>query len=377
VIRNGIGIDTMCLLSTQEDQFKDLYAELKEEWVTAIQTNFTPRYTIKQLSILLGCKSVVVFINPEVVNYLVDLGYPAEKITFFSDDELKQEIFLQGINCTILPLNKENIMKYKKHFDGGSINPAFGISREMRKIAESMVKGKLLVVTPNRDLEDRKYLENIEYYKNLSNTAFDEAIYTSLLVVDTENKPETITVESTDGRESTVVTDMTCIPQNDIENWIFAEKVFSLKLPGYSNTYISQGVYYPDFNKVDVGAKVIFKVGRPDKPDEFLLTKTIDSEDPSISKVKGFGYHKMVVSRMANPYKRTVAKYAGPDWGTSHNVVAINFESKEEALKAIDYYNSDKVLKLIKGFASRKSNNNQFFASIPNHMYSDKWDETL
>ena len=36
------GIDSMCLLSTQEEQFKDLYAELKKEWVTAKQTNFTP-----------------------------------------------------------------------------------------------------------------------------------------------------------------------------------------------------------------------------------------------------------------------------------------------------------------------------------------------
>lgn len=369
---------TMPILSTVEEGYKEVYNSVQEEnlWTDAIQSIFTPRKQVK-VEELLCCENPIIFFNPEVVKYLIDEGYPAEKITFMSDDIVKEELFLSGIDCNVIKYNKENVMKYKKHFDGGSINPPFGDSKRLRKIAESMVKGKLLVVTPNRDLEDEKYLQNVCYFKNLSNTAFDEAIYTSLLVVDTENVPETITVESTDGKQTVEVTDMVTYPENDIDNWLFAQKVFSLKLPGYNGTYISQGVYYPDFTEVEAGAKVIFKVGRPTEPNNFLLTKTIDPENAKFSKVKGFGYHKMVVSRMANPYKRTVAKYAGPEWGTSHNVVAINFETKKDAMDAINYYNSDKVLKLIKGFASRKSNNNQFFSLIPHHMYSDQWDENL
>ena len=363
----------MCLLSTQEEQFKDLYAELKEEWVTAKQTNFTPRYAVSQLSVLLACKSIAVFINPEVVKYLVDLGYPAAQITFFSDDEMKQEIFLQGIDCKVLPLNKENIVKYKKHFDGGSINPPFKKSIEIRNMAQSMVKGKLIIVTPNRDLEDKKYLENIEYYKNLSNTAFDEAIYTSLLVVDTENKPETITVESTDGKESTVVTDITCIPQNDIENWVFAEKVFSLKLPGYTSVN-SRGINANTVKTAEDGIPTIFQVGYPDST-EFRLEKKVDNSLKD--ELVGVGYHKLIVSRIANPYKRSVGKYAGPEYAVGESAMAVLFETKEEAMKAVEYYNSNKVLKLISGSASRKTNNKSFFKTIPHHMYSDQWDENL
>lgn len=360
-------------LSGPEEVFKDLYDELKTEWTTAQQTNFTPRYAVSRLYILLRCKSIAVFINPEVVKYLVDLGYPAEQITFFSDDELKEDLFLQGINCTVLPLNKENIMKYKKHFDGGSINPAFKKSKELRRIAESIVKGKLLVVSPNRDLEDSKYLENTEYYKNLSNTAFDEAIYTSLLIVDTEDKPKTITVESTDGKESTVVTDMTCIPQNDIENWIFAEKVFSLKLPGYNATN-SIGISASTVKTSEDGIPTIFQVGYPDST-EFRLVKKVDNSLKD--KLAGVGFHKLVVSRIANPYKRSVGKYAGTEYAVGESAMAVLFETKEEAMKAVNYYNSDKVLNLITGSASRKTNNKSFFLSIPHHMYSDQWDGNL
>lgn len=366
----------MCVLSSPEEEFKNLYNELKDGWTTAKQTNFTPRYAVSRLAILLGYNSIAVFINPEVVKYLIDLGYPAEQITFFSDDELKQQIFLQGINCKVLPLNKENIMKYKKHFDGGSINPAFAISKEMRKIAESMVKGKLLIVTPNRDLEDEKYLQNVCYFKNLSNTAFDEAIYTSLLIVDTENTPETITIESTDGNNTTVVTNMETIPENDIDSWLFAQKVFALKLPGIK-TYNSPGMYTAKLKKAtgnDKGIKVICKVGKPGTED-FLLTKIVDSKYGP--KLKGLGKHKLVVSRAANPYKVTVGKYAGPEWAISEGVVAADFETEKEAREAVKYYNSAKVKKLIEGFASRKSNNQQFFNRIPHPMYSKQWDETL
>lgn len=363
----------MCSLTTQEEQFKDLYTELKEEWTTAKQTNFTPRYAVCQLSILLEAKSVAIFYNPEVVKYLVDLEYPAEQITFFSDDELKQDIFLQDINCTVLPLNKENIMKYKKHFDGGSINPAFAISKEMRKIAESMVKGKLLVVTPNRDLEDEKYLQNVCYFKNLSNTAFEEAIYTSLLVVDTENTPETITVESTDGKNTVEVTDMVTYPENDIINWVFSEKVRSLNLPGYTSVN-SPKINAKTVPTSDDGIPTIFQVGYPDK-EEFRLVKKVDKKLKD--NLVGIGYHKLVVSRIANPYKRSIGKYAGPEYAIGESAMAVLFETKDEAIKAVEYYNSDKVLKLITGSASRKTNNKSFFKTIPHHMYSDQWDENL
>lgn len=371
----------MCLLTIEEQQYKEVYQEwnTKDEvtkqdlWTTAIQKNFTPRNAVKKLNELLVCKNIAVFFNPEVVKYLVDLGYPAEKITFFSDDEVKQELFLHDINCTVEKWNMENIMKYKKHFDGGSINPAFKLSKELRRQAESMVKGKLLVVTPNRDLEDEKYLQNICYFKNLSNTAFDEAIYTSLLIVDTENTPNTITVESTDGNNSTVVKNLKTYPQNDIENWLFAEKVFSLKLPGYNATN-SGGINASTVKTSEDGIPTIFQIGYPDST-EFKLVKKVDNSLKD--QLVGVGFHKLIVSRIANPYKRSVGKYAGPEYAVGESAMAVLFETKEEAMKAVNYYNSDKVLKLITGSASRKTNSKSFFSSIPHHMYSDQWDENL
>ena len=141
----------MCDLSIKEKALKETYANLTEEWTSAIQTIFTPRKAVK-IEELLECKNPVIFLNPEVVIYLVDAGYPAEQITFFSDDSVK-EVFLEGINCKIVKYNKENQMKHNKQYDGGSINPAFKKSKELRRMAESLVKGKLIVVTPNRDLE--------------------------------------------------------------------------------------------------------------------------------------------------------------------------------------------------------------------------------
>jgi hypothetical protein len=365
----------MCNLSNQEEKLKDLYAVLKEEWTTAQQTNFTPRCVVGQLSILLGCKSVAIFFNPEVVKYLVDLGYPDDQITFFSDDELKQEIFFQDINCKVLPFNKENVMKYKKHFDGGSINPAFAISKEMRKIAESMVKGKLLVVTPNRDLEDEKYLQNVCYFKNFLNTAFEEEIYTSLLIVDTENTPEIITIESTTGKQIMEVTDIKNIPGDDLDAWLFGEKVMNLNLPGYTS-YLNQGFYAQDHDySGEDGINMIFKVGGYEDTNSYGLVKKVDPIHSP--KLKGIDKHKLVVSRIGGIFRRSVAKYAPPGTVGSHTACSIDFDSKEEAYDAINYYNSDKVLKLLKGIKTMKSNGAKLFSMIPHHMYSDQWDENL
>ena len=174
---------------SQEHKYKDVYQLITDHnmWTSAVQRTFTPRRAFRKLETLLKYPSLVVIINVEVVLYLIDLGYPEAQITFISDDPIKQELFLQGINCTVLLFNDETTMKYKKKFDGGSINPPFDHSIPFRKIAQDLIKEQLIAVLPNRDLEDTKNLKNISFYKNLSNTAFDEAIYTSLLIVECNN----------------------------------------------------------------------------------------------------------------------------------------------------------------------------------------------
>ena len=359
----------------QEEKFKGIYQLITDNnmWTTAKQRTFTRRCAFKHLETFLKYPTLLVIINVEVVKYLIDLGYPEAQITFLSDDPIKQELFLQGINCTVLPFNDETIMKYKKKFDGGAINPPFDYSIQFRKIAQDLIKEQLIAVLPNRDLEDANNLKNISFYKNLSNTAFDEAIYTSLLIVECNKTPESVTVENTDGTSTTVVEEMNCIPQNDLDKWLFAEKVFALGLHGM-NSYNSGGMYANKLKKVPNGIPTIFKVGKLSAPD-FLLAYDVDPKYKS--KLKGLGKHKLVVSRAANPYKVTAGKYAGPEWAVGESVVAVDFDTKEEALEAVEYYNSKKVEKLIEGFASRKSNNQQFFSRIPHPKYSKKWNEKL
>jgi hypothetical protein len=363
----------MCDLSIKEKALKETYANLTEEWTSAIQTIFTPRKAVK-IEELLECKNPVIFLNPEVVIYLVDAGYPAEQITFFSDDSVK-EVFLEGINCKIVKYNKENQMKHNKQYDGGSINPAFKKSKELRRMAESLVKGKLIVVTPNRDLEYEKYLQNVCYFKNFLNTAFEEQINTSLLIVDTENTPETITIESTSGKQIMEVTDIKNIPGGDLDAWVFGEKVMNLNLPGYTS-YLNQGFYAQDHDySGEDGINMIFKVGGYEDTNSYGLVKKVD---PKYSpKLKGIDKHKLVVSRIGGIFRRSVAKYAPPGTVGSHTVCSIDFDSKEEAFDAINYYNSDKVLKLLKGIKTMKSNGAKLFSMIPHHMYSDQWDENL
>jgi len=377
---------------TQEEEFKDIYAILRNDEeekdengeLISYFTNpkaqdvFTSRATVKELHTLMESDDILVICNPELVIYLVNDGYPEEQITFFSDDPIKEETFLDEINCTVLPFNKENIMKYQKQFSAGAINPFFDESVRMRRIAESLVKEKLLFICPNADLQDSKTFDNVSYVKNLQDKAFDEKVFTSLLIIDCQKNTDMITVESSDGSKTIKVDNISRLPGDDLDAWMFAEKVLSLKLPSIGKPYISQTIEASKFDEVGEdadGVYVIFQVGYPDK--SFRLVKKVSKNHPDLPKVKGFGKHKMVFSRMANPHSRAVAKYAGPEYGTSHNVMAIDYDSKKEVMLAIENYQSDKVLKLIKGSFTGKTNNNQFCDSIPHHIYSDKWDENL
>ena len=376
----------MCKITKQEEELNSVYElftlDVSEDpkgirhWTyPGTQDNFTPRNAVRRLSYLLKFKTIAVVINPEIVKYLIDLGYPVEQITFFSDDPIKEQAFLQDIDCKVVKLTEANIMKYAKQFDGGVINPPFDETKAFFTKMNRLIKHEYILIVPNKELAGEKNIirDKMVEIENYGQTAFKEDTETSGLIIDV-NKKDGDVIEIVSGDRRVKVIDIPGIPPHQperLDDWMWATKVMNLNLPGYT---ARKGNTPPQKSmpEVDEGIKVIFSVGWAGKP--FGLERTIAKDTPG---VYGLGIHKLVIQRVGHYFSHKEAKYAGPEYGVGDSVYAIAFDSKKEANKAIAYYNSDRMKRYVKAMKSEKTHNNYFWSKIPHHMYATQWDENL
>jgi hypothetical protein len=278
-----------------EEEAREYY-RLMPESESTIHHTFTPDAAFEQGRRKLNKrKKNIVFLNWEEVVRLVRFnGFDSRKLTFVSDADWKSQVLTTYCSeVTIVKYNDKLMTKYAKKFDSGAINPPFGESKRLRAIAEELVTTKLLVVTPTRDFENPKSLEDIEYYYPLGDRAFSEQISTALCIVDVAGTKQETVIEDRTGRR-VKVTDMPFAPGEDLDAWLYAVQVTNLGLPGYC---ARNGKGELDFKKAKNqtnGTLCVFTVGK--KGDRnFGRTKIIGKNQ--LKDAVGLGEHKLLWSK--------------------------------------------------------------------------------
>ena len=315
--------------------------------------------------------NVVVF-SWEICYYSVLLGDKVEKLTFVSDADWKTKVlkqYLPGIK--IINYNYTQMMKFTKKFDGGFINPPFDQSEQMRRIMENLCKSPFGMIIPTRDLLSPKSCARVGYFKYLGH-AFKENIVTALMIIDPNKQPITTIVEDMNNN-IVKIKDFIHAPGKDLQAWLFARKVLSLKLPGFEARNGNGKLDYSKAKDTKNGVLCVFTVGERDKPNEFGKTKRINKDQ--LRWAVGLGEHNLIWSKTGELEKLSACKYAGPDVVHGFGTLSIRFSSKKEVFEAIDYIeNTEEVKKLVRGIKTATVVNGiNIWKKIPHYSFKDKW----
>jgi hypothetical protein len=355
-----------------EEEAREFYRLMPESESTMHHT-FTPdaAFAPGRWKLNKRKRNVVFFNWEEAVRLVRFYGFDPRKLRFVSDGDWKSQMLTTYCpEVIIVKYNDKLMTKYARFFDSGAINPPFAESKQLRTIAEQLVTNKLLVVTPTRDFENPKMLEDIEYYYTLGDRAFSEQISTALCIVDvTGTKQETV-IEDREGRRIKV-TDMPFAPGEDLDAWLYAIRVTNLGLPGYHARNGKGELDYSKAKNHNNGTLCVFTVGK--KGDKnFGKTKYINNNQ--LKHAVGLGEHKLLWSKTGSIGKLPTLKYGGPDVVHGFGTLSCAFDSKQEVLDTIDYLESSEVTKLVKGLKTNTVVNGvNLFKKIPLRKYQKQW----
>jgi hypothetical protein len=263
-------------------------------------------------------------------------------------------------------LKEENLNNM--NFTYTFMNPAFATSIKSLELAKKITTDKVLYIGPSRDFEKTKMLTDLEYYEPLGDKAFAEQITTAMAVYNINGAPMT-KVKFGNG-QCEDVKDLKVIPAiNNYEEWCFASNVVEKGLPGY-HAQIGK-LEFSKAKKDPLGTLCIFTVGQENSSD-WGNHEYIPKEQLHLT--KGKGKHKLVVSKTGSIGKIGALKYAGPDVVCGFGTYFIEFTSKDEVLKVIEYIKDEPVTKLVKGLKTNTVVNGQrLWSAIPKMEYKDQW----
>ena len=71
--------------------------------------------------------------------------------------------------------------------------------------------------------------------------------------------------------------------------------------------------------------------------------------------------------------RKSVLKYASPEYGTGHNAIWIQTKDKTEAQEIINYYNSKEITRLVLSLnETSPANGTGFWSKIPHYKHYDQ-----
>lgn len=354
----------------------------------AVQWKFTPFSLVSRLlhKLLkrkhLNKLKICVILNVENVERLLLNGVDAKNIYFVSDCEertyLAESFGLQDENIfKIKQVGKSFYLNEKdtytmKHFDWGIINPDFGKTPELRRLAESICKKVYLICDTNHFSQRLQNFENVKEFENLGGGIFDDALVSvATSVIDSDST--SVNLKIIGGNKNTTINEIpSFVPSKNINDFKWADKIMRMNLPGFDancGDLYTGDVISPKTKESTI--PLIFTVGKENNKE---FGRMLDCDMSQIQNATGFNKHKVIFSKSTMLEKIGAIKYAGPEYGCGHNCVSIICNSKKEAIETIDYLKSDKVKRLVKTLKSFGAINTKgIFKKIPNLKCSAQW----
>ena len=238
---------------------------------------------------------------------------------------------------------------------GVQFNTTNDFVHHFRRIAPNT----LIITRPNKCRYATTHIHELTRYRFLG--VSDTSVPLSAMYFAPEASKK---VEFVNDEGSVTVNNPIYLPGVDLKQYQYASEIINLELDPFEAQY---GSYYANAEEVvnnpgDV--ELIYQVGWPDGP----YKKTIGVDKSIITPREGVGKHKVVISKNGNRGKKSVLKYAGPEYGTGHNAIWIGVKDKKEAEKVINYYNSDCITALVLALnATSPANGTTFWQRIPHY----------
>lgn len=222
----------------------------------------------------------------------------------------------------------------------------------------------LVLTRPNKNRYTRNSINQISKYRFLGVTASITPICAMYFKPKTDNKVEFIT-----DNESVIVDDPKYLPGHNLKSYLYAEEILHSKFDTFDANYGSYYINHPNIVNNPGEVELIFQVGREGGP----FRKTVGVDKSIITPREGVGIHKVVISKNGNRSAKSILKYAEPKYGTGHNAIWIQTQSKQEADEIITYYNSPQITRLIMSLKETSpANGKSFWTKIPHYKHKDK-----
>lgn len=348
--------------------------------LTAIQWKFTPEVIIRKWLnrfLRLKSKTICVILNVEIVLYLIKINYDMNKIYFVSDCEERTIIAKK------FGIRDENIFKIYKIgnkcfikqgtdmiFNEGIMNPDFGNTPELRRVAEKICKRLTLISDTNHFAQRLDNFNNVEQFENLGRGAFKDAEVTTCISRINPKKDDN-KIKIIGGNKSITYEGIPYfVPGNDLDEFIWADSIVKKGLPGFDancGALYTQDVIPPKTDSIPL----IFTVG---KQNEKEFGRMLECDISQKRDATGYGGYKVAMSKSTAIGKIGALKFAGPEYGCGHNCVSIICKSRKETIDTITYLQSDKVKRLVKVLkGSGVINTKGIFRKIPNLSQSGLW----
>jgi len=222
----------------------------------------------------------------------------------------------------------------------------------------------LVLTRPNKNRYTRNSINQISKYRFLGVTASITPICAMYFKPKTDNKVEFIT-----DNESVIVDDPKYLPGHNLKSYLYAEEILHSEFDTFDANYGSYYINHPNIVNNPGEVELIFQVGREGGP----FRKTVGVDKSIITPREGVGIHKVVISKNGNRSAKSILKYAEPKYGTGHNAIWIQTQSKQEADEIITYYNSPQITRLIMSLKETSpANGKSFWTKIPHYKHKDK-----
>lgn len=220
----------------------------------------------------------------------------------------------------------------------------------------------LLLTRPNKNRYASTHISEISKYKFLGTTIST----TPICAMYFNNKTDDDTVEFFNDNDSIKINKPQFLPAHDLTSFVYAHELIEQGFDGFKSNYGSYYINDPKVVNNPGKIQLIYQVGGENKP----FRKTVGVDEKIITEREGVGKHKVVISKNGNRGRKSILKYAGPEFGTGHNAIWIQVKDQDEAEQIINYYNSPAITKLILSLnGTSPANGVGFWRKIPHYSY--------
>lgn len=266
------------------------------------------------------------------------------------------------LECNVRPLDYKKI---RIHYDVVLSGIDFATSNHFIDHFRKFSKHLVVLTRPNKHRYTKETkVKEITKYRFLGVTG-SSSTPISAFYFDANDQTNDVTFIT--DYDSVVITDPQFLPGGDLKQFAYACEVLQNNFSGYKATY---GSYYSnDPAVVNNPGDVTLIYGAGDAGSN-NYGRTIKVDKSILTDREGYGKHKVIISKNGNRGRRSVCKYASPEYGMGSNALWIEVTSKKDAEEFIEYYDSKEVVEFVIGVrGTSPANGKGFWDKFPHKKH--------